>query len=297
MGWALLWAIFWLLPAAQRPTRAEDSPRQSPRYTLRYRFHPGQTLRWKVVHRARIKTTIGGTTQTAETVSQSVKVWRVKEVDSQGAATFDHLVESVDMRQQVSGRQEVRYNSQTDEAPPPGFERIAQSVGVPVTTFTLTPQGEILRRTPHSVAAAAAPEQHGLITIPLPEKPVAVGESWSLPFQIDVPLQDGTIKKVKTSQKFTLAEVDAGVARIDVANQILTPVRDPAVEAQLIQRVFTGTVRFDIEAGRVIGQQMDVDKVVVGFQGETSSLHYLSRFTEDFLGEEPQTASRPTRSE
>ena len=104
---------------------AKDSP-AGEKFTLRYQFHPGETLRWEVVHRAKIRTTVSGTTQTAETVSSSVKVWRVSEVDETGKATFEHLVDSVDMSQKLTGRAEVRYNSLADKEPPAGFERQVQ---------------------------------------------------------------------------------------------------------------------------------------------------------------------------
>ena len=53
------------------------------------------------------------------------------------------------------------------------------------------------------------------------------------------------------------------------------------MESQLLQHESSGTVRFDIDAGRVLGQQVDVDKGVVGFRGEASSIHQLMRFTEN----------------
>jgi hypothetical protein len=270
--------------AAEGETGAE-------KHALRYKFQAGEALRWRVTHQAKIKTTVSGTTQTAEMTSHSTKVWQVNDVSPDGAATFDHLVEDIQMRQKVSGRQELRYNSQTDDEPPPGFEHVARSVGVPISTITMSPEGKVLKRQEGQLPSAAQ-NQNGQVTIPLPESPVAVGESWSLPLSIEVPLPDGTVKKVKASQKFTLTEVDDGIATIRVATQILTPIHDPAVESQLIQRAWAGTARFDIESGRVVGQQMDIDKVVVGFRSQASSLHYVSRFTEDFLGEEARTAGR-----
>jgi hypothetical protein len=97
---------------------------------------------------------------------------------------------------------------------------------------------------------------------------------------------------VKTEQKFTLKSVSAGVATIELVTHILTPVHDPMVESMLIERETSGTLRFDMDAGRILSQQMDVDKQVVGFRGEASSLHYLTRFTEEFLPSETKTASR-----
>ncbi len=259
---------------------------------LRYQFLSGETLRWEVVHRAKIRTTVSGTTQTAETVSSSVKVWRVTEVDDAGTATFEHLVDSVDMSQKLTGRAEVRYNSRTDKEPPAGFENVAASLGVPLSVVTMDNRGKILKRERKQSEAATA-DNEGQMTIPLPEGPVAVGDTWSFPYDLEVPMPNGTVKKVKTQQKFTLAKVAAGVADIEVATQILTPIHDPAIEAQLIQRESHGTVKFDIDAGRVVGQQMDLDRRVVGFRGEASSLHYVTRFTEDLVPDDAaKTAGR-----
>lgn len=293
-----LTAVLVLLAmVAAAPVSAEEAKTAgAEKFLLRYKFKPEEAIRWQVVHRAKIVTTVSGTTQTAETVSSSVKVWRVTAVDDQGTATFENSVENIDMSQKLTGRAEVRYNSQKDKTPPLGFENIAASVGVPLSAITLDNRGTIVRREQKDVKAAAQPD--GLITIPLPQEPLAVGESWSLPFDADIPLPNGTIKKVKTQQKYVLKEVTGGVAAIEVATQILTPIHDPAVEAMLIQRQLRGTLRFDIEAGRVVGQQMDLDRRVVGFRGEASSLHYLTQFTEELLSgglaeEKAETASRP----
>src|SRR5262245_29615391 len=69
-----------------------------PRYKLQYKFRPGEIVRTQVWHRANTETTISGSTQTSESTSGSVKVWRVSDVDVDGKITFDHSVESIDMR-------------------------------------------------------------------------------------------------------------------------------------------------------------------------------------------------------
>lgn len=287
LGWAFCSLLLLAAPAVAEDSKAE-------KYSLRYKFQLGQSLRWEVTHQAKIKTTVSGTTQTAETTSVSVKLWRVKDVRPDGTATFEHLVESVDMGQKLTGRQEVRYNSKTDKKAPLGFENVASSVGAVLSVVTMDARGNVLHRQRTPVKASA--ENDGPMTVLLPEEPVAVGATWSLPAEVDVPLANGTVKKVKTEQKFTLKSVSAGVATIEVATHILTPVHDPMVEAMLIQRESSGTVRFDIDAGRVLGQQMDLDKKVVGFRGDASSLHYLTRFTEEFLPTETKTASRPSEA-
>jgi hypothetical protein len=293
--------------------RAEDAPKDEAKtqakteatseandekHTLRYKFQLGETIRWDVVQKSRIRMTVSGSTEVTEMVSKSVKAWRVTELKPDGTATFEHLVESVDMWNQFSGHQEVRYNSETDETPPPGFESVAESIGIPSVVVTMNTKGEILKRERKKVKAAAQNEQ-GQMTIPLPDEAIAIGHTWSFRHSIDLPLENGTVKKVKILQTFKLKSVKTAVATIEVASKILTPIHDPALEAKLIQREQSGTVRFDVDAGRVMGQQMDLDRRVVGFApaNPASSLHCLTRFTETLLSDEPKTAGRPKSTE
>ncbi|HUT13612.1 MAG TPA: hypothetical protein VMY42_24205 [Thermoguttaceae bacterium] len=278
-------ALFVLTLTATSAVRAETE-----KYVLRYRFQPGETLRWEVVHEVQIRTAVSGTTQNAETSSRSVKAWQVGDVELDGSATFEHLVEWVDMRQKLYGRQPIRYDSRSDEKPPAGFQQVAASVGKPLSAVTMDALGKIVRREQKLDRPGA--QNEGPMTIPLPEDPVAVGETWSFPEDISVRMNTGAIKTIKARQSFTLESVKTGVATVGVATRVLTPIDDPAVESQLIQRESAGSVRFDIEAGRVLSQQMDVDKHVVGFRGQASSIHYVTRFTERLLPSVTSVASR-----
>jgi len=276
-------AMFAVLASADELSKTPGSSSPAEKYTLRYKFQAGETMRWKVVHRARIETSVSGTSQTAETVTTSTKVWKVQKVEPGGTATFEQFVDDVDMWQKLTGRMEIRYNSRTDKKPPAGFETVSKSIGVPLPRTTIDSTGKVLKRE-HLIAKPQA-EHEGLITIPLPESPVAVGETWNFPCDIEVPLDNGGIKRVKSRQVFTLESVRNGEATIRVATQILTPVDDPAIEARLMQRDTGGTVTFDVEEGRVVGQQMDTDKRVIGFRGSASSLHCRTRFTEEWLAQ------------
>jgi hypothetical protein len=153
----------------------------------------------------------------------------------------------------------------------------------------LDPRGRVLQQKLCDVKAAASTNSG--FTLPLPEDPVAVGQQWSIPSLIDLPLPNGGVRRIKSIQNFTLESVKTGVATIRVKTEILTPIHDPALESQLLQFESSGTVRLDIEAGRILGQQIDVDKGVVGFCGAASSIHYVSRWTEDLLPDQTSVAS------
>jgi len=252
-------------------------------HLLRYKFKPGETLRWEVEQRSQVRTTIQGTTQTAETVSTSTKVWRIDraDADADGKAKFTYWVESVDMRQKFDGRQELHYNSDNDKEAPPGFGDVAKQVGVPLSTVTLDALGKTISREELAPQTTPAPE---LITPPLPEEAVAVGGQWTTPADIKVTLRTGEVKTIKARQHYTLESVDGDVATIRLETQILSPVRDnPEIEAQIVQSKANGQIRFSIDEGRILSQQSDVDERVNGFQGEASSLHCITRFSEKLL--------------
>jgi len=273
--------------AAAKPAPA--APSAGEKFNLKYKFTPGEILRSEIVHRATVQTTIQGTSQTAETLSKSIKVWQVNEVTRDGTVTFVHSVESIEMWQKTQGRQDVRYNSQTDTEVPAGYEDVASAVGVPLTIATMDNRGNVLKRQEKRPQPMSVSTQ---MTMPLPGHPVVVGDTWSSPMEIDVILKDNSVKKIQTRQLFTLKKVVDDVATIEVDSQVLTPIHDPAIEAQLIQRLSKGDVRFDMTAGRILGQQLDLDRRVIGFSGPTSSMHYLTRFTEQLLPATQQTARR-----
>ncbi|MEX2141048.1 MAG: hypothetical protein WD894_17415 [Pirellulales bacterium] len=267
----------------------DTTPSDAEKHLLRYRFRLGEVVRSKVVQQTKIETTIAGSTQAAEMTSISTKAWRVTNVADDGRITFDTMIEAVDMRQQMSGRQEVRYNSKTDPKPPPGYESAAASVGKLLTTITIDPTGKLLRREKKN--QVGVDNLNTQIVVPLPQEPVAVGEPWSVPLDVAVSLDGipGNTKTLTVKNRYQVEKVENGVAFISVQT-VLPPVNDPRIRAQLIQRMTKGTIRFDINAGRVLSQHTDLDEQVIGFSGPNSSLQYVGRFSEELIADNPQAS-------
>ena len=249
-------------------------------YVLRYKFRAAERLQWKVTHLVTVETKIQGTTQKAETRSRSTKSWQVTSVNSNGDVTFAHIVDEIDMWQKVTGRQEVRYNSRKDNEPPPEYENAAASVGIPLSTITLKATGEIINRDDRRKTPGFGGEA---VTVPLPEKAIEIGETWSNPYNIHVKLNDGTVTNIKSRQVFKLEKVVFGLATISVHTEVLTPVKDPRLRVQLVQRLINGTIKFDMDRGRVTRQRMDLDESVLAFNGADSSMRYKARFTEELV--------------
>ena len=267
-------AGWWLLTLAAGPAHAETN---DGKILLRYHFQPNEEVLTKVVHIATTTTKIRGSTQESKSHAISTKVWRIKDIDKDGNIYFEHSVADVEMWQKVTGRDEVRYNSRTDEKPPAQYEHAAKSLGTVIAELKISPTGKILERKNNL-------PQHdmglGPIATPLPDEPIEVGQRWSVPSEVTVRIGD-KFKRINTRKMFKLVSVKTGVATIEVKTQVLTPVDNPEIDAQLMQQLTNGSMKFDIDAGRIISKQMDWDESVVGFSGADSMMKYLGRFTEE----------------
>lgn len=274
---------------AQRDVSAElekAKERLGPGYKLAYRFAAGDQFRTKVVHLAKVETKIKGVEQTTQLRTVSTRAWRIKDVNAAGDIVFENVVERVQMWNSVVERAEgktkpqpeVSYDSRTDEKPPAGFEQVAASIGRVLATITIDPHGRILAR---ENAQKQFNPGIGELTIPFPNTPVKLGATWSIPEELKLPTESGAVKVIKTQQQYRLEKVENGVATIGVQTQILTPVNDPKLQSQLVQRLQRGTIKFDLNAGRLIHKQMDIDEEVFAFNGADSHMQYVARFTEE----------------
>lgn len=260
------------------------------KHLLRYKFKPGETLRWQVDQRSSVRNTMEGTTQEAQTKTLSTKAWRVLDVLPDGEIEFLTIVEKVRMENKLPDRAAMVFDSTSDDDPAPGFEDAARAIGVPLSSIRITPRGELIDRDIKHHQDAADP--HEQVVMLLPEGPIAVGESWNDPTKITVKVGESGVKQIKARRQYTLESVSAGVATIACKFQVLSPT-NAEIDAQLAHRLVTGKVRFDLDAGRILSQQLGVDKRVLGFAGPSSSMHLVTRMTVELEEAPAEVASKP----
>ena len=245
---------------------------------LRYRFRVGDRIDMDVAHRAVTETTMNGVTQTVETMTDSLKTWKVVAVDAAGRATLEHSVDDVVMTSRTSDKGEVRWASAGTADPPPGYEGVRQSLGVTLSRLVIDPTGRMLDRRELRPCPPAATGD--LVVVPLPDEPVTAGATWTIPQEVVVEAPGAGRKAVKTRLRYRLDGVRDGLATIRVDTTVLTPVDDPRLEARLLERIWDGTIVFDVEAGRVVSRRTGIDRRVVGFGGPQSSVRYKSSLEE-----------------
>jgi hypothetical protein len=262
-------------------------------YDLRYKLRRGEVLRYEVTHSASIRSTIDSTTQEAQTKTDSLKLWKVTDVLPGGEIEFMNVVERVHMVNQLPDGKSAEYDSARDKTPPPGFEDAARSVGVPLSVVRITARGDVVRR--DAKLSGQNVDEDAPIATRLPEKPVAIGDTWNELYDLQVALENGSAKAIQTRRHYKLAAVANGIATIEVSYQVLSPI-DAHIECQLVQRLMEGEVRFDMKAGRVVSQNMNVDKRILGFAGPSSSMQYIMRMEEKLVQSGRKVAGKPARN-
>ncbi len=267
--------------------RAAEAAKQ---YTLRYRFDPTETVSYEVTHIAKTKTRLRGVEEVSQVHTVSEKVWTFQKPAKSGSMTFDHSVAKVEMMQQTGEKPELRWNSEAGEKPPIEFEKVAQQIGSPLSTVSINPRGQETDRVTHG----GTESQLGMggLTISLPDEPVAIGGSWNVPREVKVRGEGIEIKTMKVREVYTLEKVETGVATLSIRSEVLTPMEDESIKAQLLQQLSNGTIRFDIDGGRVMSKQLDWDETVVGFQGPNSLMEYRARMIETLVTGPVRTARK-----
>jgi hypothetical protein len=190
-------------------------------------------------------------------------------------------VEDVTMTSRSSERGEVRWSSSGDADPPPGYEGVRASLRVPLVRLRVTPDGRVLERRELRPCPQAA--SGDLVIVPFPDEPIEEGHTWTIPDEVIVEVPNGPRKAVRTRLRYRLEAVCDGIATIAVDTTVLTPLDNPQLEARLLERIWNGNIRFDVERGQILGRTTSIDRRVVGFGGPQSSLRYKASLDEKAL--------------
>ncbi|MEM9646206.1 MAG: hypothetical protein AAF989_14545 [Planctomycetota bacterium] len=281
--------------AAPQSILHEDTDDDATGVLLRYDLKVGETIPYEVTHVAKTKTSVRGNDEISNVRTVSRRHWKVVERLENGNMVFDHVIDSVEMTQQTGDAEEIRWNSTSGEDPPPAFKLVAERIGRTLATITVDPRGEEIKRENHGGSEASL--GMGSLTLHFPEKKMKPGDDWSVPREVRVRTDDGIAKIIKIREVYTLKNVKTGVATLRIRSEPLTPIDKESVRAQVIQQLSNGTLRFDVDNGRMLEKQLDWDENVVGFQGPTSAMEYRAKMTESLIEAPTRTAALRTQNQ
>lgn len=272
----------------QRRLSAATQGAADAKYELRYRLKAGEVIRWSTVQQANTITRIESVESHDRCTTETVKVWRIRSVAEDGSIVLEQSIERLTLAQSIGDGEEIRFDSQSSEAPPLRYESIAKTVGVPLTLVTIRPDGEVV-----SKEAIYQDVQMGMddVAVPLPKEPIAIGGEWYTPSEFVAREESGSAVKIRLRKNYRLESVTRGVATISMKTEVMTPVESPRLRSQLIQEMTQGTIRFDLERGLPISKEMKWDEEVVGFSSPQSFMEFHGRFDEKLSTEgAPETS-------
>ena len=256
-----------------------------PRYLLRYRFEPESDQRWNVSHRVWKKVLMSGLETEIETVSRIVRRWHVEPHAADLAddvETVTYYIDEMILDQQETGKDPIRYDSRVDEEVPAEISVFGteKAVGRELSRFKIDRLGMMTEKE-KMMQEYGGNAKDSRVLFPFPDDPVAVGETWTLPYTIFLQNRDKTVKTINAVIKFTLTDVAGDLAVIAVHTVPTSIIGDPYLEGQLAERLFSGSCRFDMAGGRAVKTEIEFARSVPEAYGTATNLDYRCRITEE----------------
>ena len=267
------------------PQIVERQEENAERYLLRYRFEPESDQRWNVSHRVWKKVLMSGLETEIETVSRIVRRWHVEPHApdlSEDVETVTYTIDEMILDQQETGKDPIRYDSRVDDEVPAEISVFGteKAVGQELSRFKIDRLGMMTEKELMMRQYGGNPKDSRVL-FPFPDEPVAVGETWTLPYTIFLQNRDKTVKTINAVIKFTLTGVSGDLAVIEVRTIPTSIIGDPYLEGQLAERLFTGSCRFDMKSGRAVKTEIEFARSVPEAYGTATFLDYRCKITEE----------------
>ncbi|HEY2250299.1 MAG TPA: hypothetical protein VGH74_04530 [Planctomycetaceae bacterium] len=295
------------LPAAAVAPASPETAASPEKYKLIFKFRQNQIVHQEISHEFQLTTSKNQDSETVHNSSKSKRHYRVAAVDDKtGIADLEMIIDWVHMlasfdKNDGSTTDPIEFQSDDPSKQPKKFDHILASIGKRAW-LCFSPTGAPVKGPPAQTqagkTAAGAPSPSKAATsnvtdgtleaylFPLPEHAVGIGETWKEPFDVRVKDDEQNLVKIRLQRTYKLAQVKNGRAVIECRTFILTPIQNPAVAAQFIERESSGKIEFDIEQGMIISREWSVDKTIINAVGANSSMRAKSRYREKLLGSE-----------
>jgi hypothetical protein len=261
---------------------ASLAPGQAP---ARLRWQAGQVLNYQVNHDTRATQVVEGRTFETKSQLQLTKSWRVVAVDKGGVATLQLSLTA--MRMEVTGPsgEVMKFDSADPKAGTPEMrEQLTKYISSPLAVLRIDGQGKVVE-VKESKGPAKRYESELPFSILLPAEALRPGLGWERAYEVKLEPPAGTGEKYAAVQKFACKGLAGGAAMVGVTTQLKAPPAAPADLIPLLEFLPEGEVVYDVQAGRLKSAVLKIDKELKGHQGEGSSYHFQSQYTEQFVGD------------
>jgi hypothetical protein len=260
---------------------ASLAPGQVP---ARLHWQAGQVLNYQVSHDTRATQVVEGRTFETKSQLQLTKSWRVLAVDKSGVATLQLSLTA--MRMEVTGPsgEVMKFDSADAKGGTPEMrEQLTKFIGSPLAVLRIDGQGKVVE-VKESKGPAKRYESELPFGILLPADALRPGLSWDRAYEIKLEPPAGTGEKYAAVQKYACKGLVGGAAIVNVTTELKAP-PTAAERIPLLEFQPEGEIVYDLQAGRLKSAVLKIDKELKGHQGEGSSYHFQSQYTEQFVGD------------
>lgn len=290
---------FALIATAAPPAAPVEAAK--PGVLLRYRFAEGEDIAYRIDHDTTFIASKGPLREKTASRTTTDQRFQVVAVDPGGTATLRVVIDHARMQYAFNDEKPSVFDSREKVLPAPIFAGVSRAVGQPLAEVRVRPSGEVESAKPllstdelNNTPGKAGLEGDGSASLftTLPARPARLNDEWSDTFVTRIAVSKTLHRDVTILRQYRLESVENGIATIAYKSSPLTVVTDPGQLVQLIQRTSTGTIRFDVRAGRVVGRSTKVDNVEIGWAGADSSYRAVCTFDERLVSEEAKVSSR-----
>jgi len=277
-----------LLSPAGGADAKPPQPAAGKSYLLRYRFRPNTSVRYRVKASSEVLQVKGSARMVVRNETATDKHFDVAAVDDKGNALLEPVIDSVVLSAQWDDRPKKTFDSRSGKPPLPQFAAVAKTIGKPLVRLKVSPDGKLLQAVPligqraqkavvkNNGPAKPANDPSKNFLVEFPARPVRVGDSWiddnlSVSLQVDQSLK--LFRPYVVLRTYRLVSVKDGLASIEFSMATKKPVNEPQLQAQLVQRLLTGTIVFDLKRGVIVSRKLSADNEVFGYSGPTTKLH------------------------
>ena len=258
----------------------------APAQTGMWRFHwqNGQVLTYRVEHiTSAAEVTSSGTSET-KTKLNLTKRWKVLEVDSAGVATLALSLDALRLETTTPNRDALVFDSANPEKSDPHLrEQLARFVGQPLAVIRVDGQGKVVEVKESRHGPASRFESEPPFVIVLPPENLRPGQSWERAYRITLEPPQGTGEKYEALQRYIVQAAAHETATIAVTTLLKTMPESLLDRVPLLQLQPEGQVLFDTKEGRLRRASLHIEKELKGHQGDGSSYHFQSKYTEEYL--------------
>jgi hypothetical protein len=252
----------------------------------RFAWKQGQILTYRVDQSTSASDVVEGKTTETGSKMTTVKRWQVLGVDQTGVATLQLSVISLHFEVKTPKGETLMFDStQPDKSDPQLREQMAKYVGPPLAVLRVDGSGRVVEVKESKQAPASRFESELPFLVLLPAAPLQAGSAWERPYQVTLEPPQGTGEKFDAVQKYNCQKIDGAAVTIAFSTTIKNLPAGPLDQVPLLEMQPEGEIVFDAVSGRLHRARLTIDKELKGLQGEGSSYHFQSNYSEQLVKE------------